>query len=91
MADESAPDYATWLPVIGKSLAYLGLGKAMEADPEKFKETLAKVDFLEGLGVPTKEAAVSAGSSAASVAELRRLRRNRKANGKKSKARAGRG
>ena len=86
MAEEGASDYATWLPVIGKSLAYLCLAKATESDPVKFRETLARVDFLEDLGVPSKEAAAAAGSSAASVAELRRQRRN-KSNGKKSKAR----
>jgi hypothetical protein len=90
MTDKNAPDYATWLPVIGKGLAYLCLAKATEADKTKFKDVLARVDFLEALGVPPKDAAVAGGSSAASVAELRRQRRNRKANGKKSKARPAR-
>ncbi|WP_038965601.1 hypothetical protein [Bradyrhizobium diazoefficiens] len=78
------PDYATWLPVIGKSLAYLCLNQAVKEHPVKLKEVLAKVDFLEALGVPTRDAAHAAGSSAASVAELRRLAKNRKANGKKA-------
>jgi hypothetical protein len=86
MADGNDPDYSTWLPVIGKSLAYLCLAKATEGDTAKYRDVLAKVDFLEGLGIPPKEAAVAAGSTAASVAELRRQRRN-KGNGKRSKAR----
>jgi hypothetical protein len=86
MAEKDDPDYQTWLPVIGKSLAYLCLAKATEGDTAKYRDVLAKVDFLEALGVPSKEAAVAAGSSAASVAELRRQRRN-KGHGKKSKAR----
>ena len=74
-----------WLAVIGKSLAYLCLFQASASDPTKFRDVLAKVDFLEALGLPTKDASVAAGSSAASVAELRRQRRNKKSNGKKSK------
>lgn len=77
------PDYATWLPVIGKSLAYLCLSHAVKEHPVKLKEVLPKVEFLEALGVPTKDAAHAAGSTAASVAELRRLAKNRKVNGKK--------
>ena len=34
--------------VIGKALAYQCLLRAMERDPEKYKEVLAKVEFLEG-------------------------------------------
>lgn len=77
------PDYATWLAVIGRSLARLALSKATEGDREKFKDVLARVDFLEALGLPAKDAAEAAGSTAASVTELKRLRRNR-GNGKKS-------
>jgi len=44
MTEKSAPDYATWLPVIGKGLAYLCLAKATEADKTKFKDVLARVD-----------------------------------------------
>ena len=67
MADEPK-EFATWLPVIGRSLAYLCLAKAMEADgTEKYKSILGKVKFLEGLGLPHKDAAEAAGSTAESV------------------------
>jgi hypothetical protein len=78
------PDYATWLPVIGRSLARLVLSKATESEREKFKDVLARVDFLEALGLPAKDAAEVAGSTAASVAELKRRHRRNKSNGKKS-------
>lgn len=94
MAD-NASEYETWLPVIARAMARMALGKAAESDREKFKDVLARVDFLEALGLPAKDAADAAGSTAASVAELKRLRRNKgngKKNGKKSskKARASR-
>jgi hypothetical protein len=66
MADEST-EYATWLPVIGRSLAYLCLDIARRRDPDKFKEVLDKVKFLEGLGLPQDDAAEAAGSTAESV------------------------
>jgi len=87
------PEFATWLPVIGRALARLSLSKATESDRDKFKDVLARVDFLEALGLPAKDAAEAAGSTAASVAELKRLRRkkgNGKTASKKSKARSGR-
>jgi hypothetical protein len=84
------PDYTTWLPVIGRSLARLALSKATESDRDKFKDVLARVDFLEALGLPAKDAAEGAGSTAASVAELKRLRRN-KSNGKKGTKKSARG
>lgn len=56
----------------------------MKEHPVKLKEVLAKVHFLEALGVPTRHASHAAGSSAASVAELRPLAKNRKAKGKKA-------
>jgi len=79
---------ATWLPVIGKTLAYLCM-KAAEKDVG-FDSVLDRVDFLEGIGLPPADAAMAAGSSKASVDELRRLQRNKRAarNGKaKKKAR----
>jgi hypothetical protein len=67
MADESK-EFATWLPVIGRSLAYLCLTKAMEGDgADKYKSILAKSKFLEGLGLPEKDAAFASGSTAESV------------------------
>jgi hypothetical protein len=68
MADEVPKEYATWLPVIGRSLAYLCLAKAMEGNgAEKYKTILSKVKFLEGLGLPHKDAAEASGSTAESV------------------------
>ena len=32
MADDEPTEYAIWLPVIGKALAYLCLAKAMEGE-----------------------------------------------------------
>jgi hypothetical protein len=45
---EKTPDYATWLPVIGRSLTYLCLQAARRNEPNKYKEVLEKVgqDFL---------------------------------------------
>ncbi len=57
----------TWLPVIGNALAFLCLDKYAEKNPDKVDSVLKKVRFLEGLGVPTKEAAGAAGSTAESV------------------------
>ena len=74
-----------WLAVIGKSLAYLCLSKAMESDPSKYDTVLKKVAFLEGLGLPRDAAAQAAGSSAASVAELRRQKKAKKKNAPKKK------
>lgn len=80
--DEAASAEATWLPVIGRTLAYLCMKEAERA--KKFDGVLDRVDFLEALGLPPADAASAAGSSKASVDELRRLQRNRKANGKKA-------
>jgi hypothetical protein len=88
MADEELTEYATWLPVIGKSLAYLCLSKAIEREPKKYDEVLDKVKFLEGLGVPAKDAAAASGSSAESV-RVMKFKKSKAKNGtaKKSKAR----
>ena len=40
-----------WLAVIGRSLAFLCLSKAMESEPGKYDTVLKKVAFLEGLGL----------------------------------------
>jgi hypothetical protein len=86
---ENTPDYATWLPVIGRSLAFLCLQGARKNEPTRYKEVLEKVDFLEGLGLPAKDAAEAAGSTAESVrvAKFNRKKAKAKKSGKKSKAR----
>jgi hypothetical protein len=92
MSEKSAPDFATWLPVIGRSLAYLCLTKAMEGDgAEKYKTILAKVNFLEGLGLPHKDAAEAAGSTSESV-RVAKFNKSKAKDGtpKKDKARGGR-
>lgn len=61
----------TWLPVIGNCLAYLCLEKYSEKNPDKTDNVLKKVKFLEGLGVPEKDAAGAAGSTAESVRVLK--------------------
>jgi hypothetical protein len=90
LKDEAASAEAIWLPVIGRTLAYLCMREAERTS--KFKGVLERVGFLEALGLPSEDAARAAGSSKASVDELRRLARNRKTNGKKAakKKRSGR-
>jgi hypothetical protein len=85
--DQAASAEATWLPVIGRTLAYLCMKEAERQ--KKFDGVIERVDFLEGLGLPSVDAAEAAGSSKASVDELRRLQRNKKAakNGKAKKTR----
>ena len=83
MADEPK-EYATWLPVIGKSLAYLCLTKAVEGDAEKYRSILAKAEFLEGLGVPEKDAAFASGSTSESVRVAKFNRDKAKKSGKKA-------
>ncbi len=79
MADDSATRLASR---IARHWLAWPCRRQRESDREKYKDTLARVDFLESLGLPAKDAAEAAGSTAASVSELKRLRRN-KGNGKK--------
>ncbi len=88
---EDAPDYATWLPVIGRSLAYLCLDIARRRDRDKFKEVLDKVKFLEGLGLPQDAAAEAAGSTAESVRVARYNKSKAKKNAKKAGKKGARG
>lgn len=80
--DEAASAEAVWLPVIGRTLAYLCMKEAERTS--KFNGVLERVDFLEALGLPSGDAAKAAGSSKASVDELRRRAGNRKTNGKEA-------
>lgn len=89
MADTEPADATSWLPVIGKALAFLCLSKAIEREPEKYDDVLAKVKFLRGLGLPQKDAAEAAGSTAESVRVMRSQQKAK--NGKaKKKARSSR-
>jgi hypothetical protein len=93
MSEKSPPEFATWLPVIGRSLAYLCLTKAMEdtAGAEKYKSIIAKVNFMEGLGLPHKDAAEAAGTTTESVRVAKFKKESKAKNGtpKKAKARGG--
>jgi len=80
-----AAEASPWLAVIGKSLAYLCLEKARERDAKKFEDVLTKVDFLQALGVPEREAAAAAGTSIESVRVLRHHHGRKKSNGKKAR------
>ena len=63
----------TWLPVIGNALAFLCLDKFSERHPDKSDNVLKRVRFLEGLGVPEKDAAGAAGSTPESVRKLKAM------------------
>lgn len=67
-----------WLPVIGNALAFLCLDKYSEKNPDKTDTVLKKIKFLEGLGLPTKDAAGAAGSTSESVRKLKEAKRGRK-------------
>jgi hypothetical protein len=53
MAEAPDPN-ATWLPVIGRTLAYLCFKQAQHEQPEKFINVLSRVKFLRGLGFPRR-------------------------------------
>lgn len=79
MADkEPESAAATWLPVIGKALAYLCLQEAQRKEPNKFDSVLKRVKFLQGLGLSRNDAAAAAGSSAASVQVMHSQVKSRK-------------
>lgn len=61
-----------WLPVIGNALAFLCLDKYTEKNRDKADSVLKKVKFLESLGVPSRDAALAAGSTPESVSALKR-------------------
>jgi hypothetical protein len=69
---------ATWLPVIGKALAYLCLQEAQRKEPKKLDSVLKRVKFLQGLGLSRADAAGAAGSSPASVQVMHSQAKSRK-------------
>jgi hypothetical protein len=87
MADDTLV-YTTWLPVIGRALARLALERATHREPDKYKELLDRVKFLEGLGLPQADAAEAAGSTAESVRVAKFNRNKAKKNGKKGNKKA---
>jgi len=79
MADKGTePIEATWLPVIGKALAYLCLQEAQRKEPHRFDSVLKRVKFLQDLGLSRGDAAKAAGSSAASVQVMQSQEKRRK-------------
>jgi hypothetical protein len=83
MADDDTVSFGEWLPVIGRSIAYLCLADAIKHDPDHFGDTLAKVDFLEALGLSHEDASVCAGSTPNSVRVLKFNRGKKAKDGKK--------
>jgi hypothetical protein len=74
-----------WLEVIGKALAYLCVQQVAQNEPERVGNLLAKVKFLEGIGMPKADAALLLGSTANSVAVLESRKKREVARGKKPK------
>jgi hypothetical protein len=68
------------------------MADAIKHDPDRFKETLPKVDFLEALGLSHEDASKAGGSTPGSVRVLKFNRDKKAKNGKKGskKARASR-
>jgi hypothetical protein len=56
-----------WLSIIGKALAFLCVQEVSRSDPKRVPDLPAKVKFLEGIGLPTSEAAALLGTTANSV------------------------
>jgi hypothetical protein len=70
-----------WLQVIGKARAYLCVQSVARDEPRRVPDLVAKVKFLEGLGIPTADAAQILGTTANSVKT--NLRQREKAKGTK--------
>jgi hypothetical protein len=68
-----------WLRVVGKSLAYLCMQHVAKNEPKRVPDVVAKVRFLEGLGIPMADAAQLLGTTANSVKT--NLRQREKTNG----------
>ena len=75
--------YQQWVPVIGRSLAYLCLTTGELKD----KNLGQKAGFLEALGIERKEVATMLGTSVASITEtLSKAKRGKKGTKKRGKA-----
>jgi hypothetical protein len=68
-----------WLRVVGKSLAYLCMQHVAKNEPKRVPDVVAKVRFLEGLGIPMADAAQLLGTTTNSVKT--NLRQREKTNG----------
>lgn len=83
MAESESP----WIEVIGKALAYLCVQQVAQNDPKRLPDVVAKVAFLEGLGIPIADAAAMLGTTANSVKTNLRQRARTGASGGKKKGR----
>lgn len=81
MANESGP----WLEVIGKALAYLCIQQIAQNDPKRVPDVIAKVKFLEELGLPSNEAARLLGTTTNSIKTNMRAKAKRGVNGGKAR------
>ena len=70
---------AIWLPVIGRALAFLCMQQVAHTE----QTVLERAIFLENLGVPEAEAAVTVGSTLASIREMKRRKKGAKRGRKK--------
>lgn len=77
---------APWLEVIGKALAYLCVQQVAQNDPKRVPDVVAKVKFLEGIGLPTADAAQLLGTTANSVKTNLRQREKKRGSGDVKKA-----
>lgn len=84
--DEHTALMRQWVPVIGRSLAYLSL----HASETKDRNLAEKATFLEALGIERREVAPMLGTPYGSITEtLSKMKRTRKG-GKTSGRKAGR-
>jgi hypothetical protein len=81
VANENGP----WLEVIGKALAYLCVQQIAQNEPKRVPDVVAKVKFLEGLGLPPDDAAQLLGTTTNSIKT--NLRAKEKRETKRGKAR----
>ena len=72
-----------WLSIIGKALAFLCVQEISRSDPKRVPDLVAKVKFLEGIGLPTRDAAALMGTTANSVKT--NLRQREKKGGNRGK------
>jgi hypothetical protein len=76
MAENSSAEQS-WLPVIGRALAYICLHNAGIEN----KTIADKAAFLEGLGLDRNDVAKMLGTSHASISELLRVAKNKSKKG----------
>jgi hypothetical protein len=79
--------YQQWVPVVGRSLAYL----CLNAGDLRDKNLAEKAAFLEALGIERKEAAGMLGTTYASITQtlsrVKRIKKGGRKSGRKTKGR----